>query len=143
MPLELNLSIVGKLLLATLLGGLVGLERELRHKAAGLRTIMFICIGSTLFTLLSFEIANRVTGDHVRIASQLIPGIGFLGAGAILHSGNSVIGLTTAATIFVMASVGMAIGGGLYGTAIFATALILVILIVLGIAEARYEKKEL
>ena len=66
------------------------------------------------------EIASRVGGDHVRIASQLIPGIGFIGAGAIIHEAGSVVGLTTAATIFVMASVGMAIGGGLYMTAVFA-----------------------
>jgi putative Mg2+ transporter-C (MgtC) family protein len=142
MILDLDPNIIVKLLLAALLGGLVGLERELRHKAAGLRTIMFICIGSTLFTLLSAEIANRVGGDQVRIASQLIPGIGFLGAGAILHSSGGVVGLTTAATIFVVASVGMAIGGGLYSTAVFATLLILGILIVLGWAEKRYEKKE-
>ena len=142
MILDLDLQIVGKLLLASLLGGLVGLEREMRHKPAGLRTNMFICIGSTLFTLLSNEIASRVGGDHVRIASQLIPGIGFLGAGAIIHEAGSVVGLTTAATIFVMASVGMAIGGGLYMTAVFATLLILAALRLLGWAEGHFENKE-
>ena len=142
MILDLNMEIVGKLLLATLLGGAIGLEREFRRKPAGLRTNMFICIGSTFFTLLSSEIANRFGGDHVRIVSQLIPGIGFLGAGAILHSQNSVIGLTTAATIFVVASIGMAIGGGLYATAVFAAILILLILTVLGWAERHFEHRE-
>ena len=141
MILDLNLEIIVKLLLAALLGGLVGLERELRRKAAGLRTNMFICIGSALFTLLSEELANRFGGDPVRIVAQLIPGIGFLGAGAIIREGGSVIGLTTAATIFVVASVGMAIGGGLYATAVFATALILTVLTLVGWAEKRFEHK--
>ena len=139
--LDLNLDIIVKLLLAAFLGGLVGLERELRRKAAGLRTNMFICIGSALFTLLSEELANRFGGDPVRIVAQLIPGIGFLGAGAIIREGGSVIGLTTAATIFVVASVGMAIGGGLYATAVFATVLILTVLTLVGWAEKRIEHK--
>ena len=139
---DLDLRIVSKLLLASILGGLVGLERELRRKPAGLRTNMFICIGSTLFTLLSDEIADRFGGDHVRIVSQLIPGIGFIGAGAIIHEAGSVTGLTTAATIFVVASVGMAIGGGLYMTAIFSTLLIVAVLVLLGWAEARFESKD-
>ena len=143
MPVDLDLVIVGKVLLAAVLGGLVGLEREIRRRSAGLRTVMFISIGSTLFTILSIEIGRRTGGEPTRIVSNLIPGIGFLGAGAILHSqsGGEVIGLTTAAVIFVMASVGMAIGGGLYATAIFTTLLILVILVALGLAEKRFEKK--
>lgn len=142
MLMDLDIQTVGKLLLASFLGGVVGLQRELRHKPAGLRTNMFICIGSTLFTLLSDEIAKRVGGDHLRIAAQLIPGIGFIGAGAILHAGGSVIGLTTAATIFVVASVGMAIGGGLYMTAVFTTLLVLAVLSLLGWAEDRFGTKE-
>ena len=141
MLLDLNLEIVGKLLLAALLGGSVGLERELRHKAAGLRTNMFICLGSTLFTLLSDQLATRFGGDHVRIVSQLIPGIGFLGAGAIIRESGSVVGLTTAATIFVVASIGMAIGGGLYLTAGFTTILVLIVLWALGWAERKLERK--
>jgi putative Mg2+ transporter-C (MgtC) family protein len=142
MNLDLDLPIIGKLLLASLLGGIVGLEREIKKKPAGLRTNMFICIGSTLFTLLSDEIGRRFGGDHLRIASQLIPGIGFIGAGAIIREGAAVIGLTSAATIFVVASVGMAIGGGLYVTAVFATLLILAVLSLLGWAEGRLGTKE-
>ena len=142
MNLDLDLPIIGKLLLASLLGGIVGLEREVKKKPAGLRTNMFICIGSTLFTLLSEEIGRRFGGDHLRIASQLIPGIGFIGAGAIIREGAAVIGLTTAATIFVVASVGMAIGGGLYVTAVFATLLILGVLSLLGWVEGRLGTKE-
>ena len=142
MNTDLDLQIIGKLLLASLLGGLVGLERELKHKPAGLRTNMFICIGSALFTLLSDEIGQRFGGDHLRIASQLIPGIGFLGAGAIIREGGMVVGLTTAATIFVMASVGMAVGGGLYLTGVFVTLLILAVLTLIGWAEQRFEDKE-
>jgi putative Mg2+ transporter-C (MgtC) family protein len=138
---DLTLSIVYRLLLAALLGGIVGLERELHHKAAGLRTNMFMCIGSALFTLLSEELGKRFGGDHARVAAQLIPGIGFIGAGAIIRDRGSVVGLTTAATIFVVASVGMAVGTGLYLTAIFATLLILLTLSILGRAEDRFSLK--
>jgi putative Mg2+ transporter-C (MgtC) family protein len=102
--------------------------------------MVLICVGSALFTLLSEEIAERFGGDQVRIVSQLIPGIGFIGAGAILRGGDSVTGLTTAATVFVVASVGMAVGGGLYGTAIVASLLILMTLTVLGWVERRWTK---
>src|SRR5215470_11464065 len=115
---------VAKLLLAACLGGAIGLERQTKHRPAGLRTNLFICMGSALFTLLSDQLAGAHTGDHTRIAAQIIPGIGFIGAGSILHERGSVTGLTTAATIFVVASIGMAVGGGLYLPAIFATVLI-------------------
>jgi len=126
-----------RLIVAAILGGIIGLERELRHKAAGLRTNMFICFGSAMFTILSDVLAQEHTGDHTRIAAQIIPGIGFLGAGSILHARGSVTGLTTAATLFVVASVGMAAGGGLYLTAAFATGLILISLSLLG----KFERK--
>ena len=138
MDFDLTLTIVGKLLLASALGGLIGLERALRHKAAGLRTNMFICVGSALFTILSDEFGRRFGGDHARVAAQLIPGIGFIGAGAIIRDRGSVVGLTTAATIFVIASVGMAVGSGLYFTAVFATILIVIGLSVLGWAEQKF-----
>jgi putative Mg2+ transporter-C (MgtC) family protein len=129
-----------RLLLAAVLGGVIGLERELRHKPAGLRTNMFICFGSALFTLLSLQLSGT-RGDPARIAAQIIPGIGFIGAGSILHARGSVTGLTTAATIFVVASVGMAAGGGLYITAVFATAMILIALSLLGNLERRFSLK--
>ncbi len=132
-----------RLLLAAFLGGLIGLEREVKHKPAGVRTQMFICFGSAFFTILSSELASGWGGDHTRIAAQIIPGIGFIGAGSILHSRGSVTGLTTAATLFVVASIGMAAGGGLYLPALFATLVILVALRVLGWLEARYKLKPL
>ena len=122
-----------KLALAAVLGGLIGLERELKHRPAGLRTNLFICLGAAMFTLLSDQLAGAHTGDHTRIAAQIIPGIGFIGAGSILHArGDLVTGITTAATLFVVASVGMAVGGGQFALAIFATLLILGVLLLLG-----------
>ena len=128
-----------RLLLAVLLGGIIGLERELKHRPAGLRTNMFICFGSAMFTLLSYELS----GGHepTRIAAQIIPGIGFIGAGSILHARGLVNGLTTAATLFVVASVGMAVGGGLYVTAIFATLVVLLVLYTLGRFEDTFNLK--
>ena len=126
-----------RLIVAAILGAAIGLEREWRRKPAGLRTNMFICFGAAMYTILSDSLAVEHIGDHTRIAAQIIPGIGFIGAGSILHSRGSVTGLTTAATLFVVASVGMAAGGGLYLTATFATVLILVSLSFLGKVERR------
>ena len=127
---------IAKLCLAALLGGLIGLERESKHRPAGLRTNLFICLGAAMFTLLSDRLALEHTGDHTRIAAQIIPGIGFIGAGSILHSRRDLVsGITTAAGIFVVASVGMAVGGGSYLLAVFATILILAVLSLLGIIE--------
>src|SRR5215472_1849107 len=128
-------STILRLSLATVLGGLIGLERQLRHKPAGLRTNLFICFGAAMYTILSSELAGKFGGDHTRVAAQNIPGIGFIGAGSILHARGAVVGLTTAATLFVVASVGMAAGGGLYITAIFATGLILIALELLRMVE--------
>ncbi len=131
-----------RLVLAAILGGAIGLERETKHRPAGLRTNLFICLGAAMFTLLSDALAVEHIGDHTRIAAQIIPGIGFIGAGSILHSrGDLVTGITSAATLFVVASVGMAVGGGLYLTAVFATGLILLCLFLLGSAEQRFNLK--
>jgi putative Mg2+ transporter-C (MgtC) family protein len=127
-------SLTARLVLAAILGGLIGLEREIKHTPAGVRTNMFICFGAAMYTLLSQRLAG-VPADSARIAAQIIPGIGFIGAGSILHMRGLTTGLTTAATIFVVASVGMAAGGGHYLTAIFATFLVLVSLFVLGHLE--------
>lgn len=132
-------STVVRLLIAAILGGAIGLERQLRHKPAGLRTNMFICFGAAMYTVLSDKLAGSIGGDHTRVAAQIIPGIGFIGAGSILHARGSVVGLTTAATLFVVASVGMAAGGGLYITAIFATIMILLALAVLGKVERKFQ----
>jgi putative Mg2+ transporter-C (MgtC) family protein len=141
---EMASGIVGstleRLILAAILGGLIGLERELKHRAAGLRTNMFICFGAALFTVLSRGLATTPS-DYTRIAAQIIPGIGFIGAGSILHMRGLTTGLTTAATLFVVASVGMAAGGGLYLTAMFATGMVLVALFLLGHMEETFNLK--
>ena len=134
-------SDVAKLLLAAALGGVIGLEREAKHRPAGLRTNLFICVGAALYTLLSIQIGSRTSGEITRIASQIIPGIGFLGAGSILHSKGGTTGLTTAATIFVVASIGMACGAGEFLAAIFATLLLILALFALGAAETRWNLK--
>ncbi len=139
--MDLTPAIVLRLVLASALGGLVGLERELRGKPAGLRTNMFICAGSALFTVLSEMMAFRVGGDPTRIASNLIPGIGFIGAGSIIRAQGSVHGLTTAATIFVLASVGMAVGSGFYWTGVFAAVMMVLALSLLGWMERHFEWK--
>jgi putative Mg2+ transporter-C (MgtC) family protein len=131
-----------RLALAALLGGVIGLERELKHRPAGLRTNMFICFGAALFTVLSRALAAEPS-DYTRIAAQIIPGIGFIGAGSILHTRGLTTGLTTAATLFVVASVGMATGGGLYATAIFATGIVLLVLFALGHLEQTFNLKTL
>jgi len=141
---EMASGIVGssltRLVLAAILGGVIGLERELKHRAAGLRTNMFICFGAALFTVLSRGLAVEPS-DYTRIAAQIIPGIGFIGAGSILHTRGLTTGLTSAATLFVVASVGMAAGGGLYLTAFFATAIVLVALFFLGHVEQTFNLK--
>jgi putative Mg2+ transporter-C (MgtC) family protein len=142
---EMN-SMVGvslvRLVVAAILGGLIGLERELKHRPSGLRTNLFICLGAAMYTLLSDALAVEHIGDHTRIAAQIIPGIGFIGAGTIIHAGRDLVtGITSAATLFVVASIGMAVGGGFYLTATFATGLILICLFLLGSAEDRFSLK--
>jgi putative Mg2+ transporter-C (MgtC) family protein len=134
---DLNTYVVGRLLLAAFLGGLVGLERELRHKPSGLRTNMLICLGAALFTVISSQIASTFGGDHTRIAAQIVTGIGFIGAGVVIRDRGAILGITSAATIFVIASVGMACGAGMPVTAVFATLLLLFTLALLGFAEDR------
>jgi putative Mg2+ transporter-C (MgtC) family protein len=131
-----------RLVFAAVLGGAIGLERELKHRPAGLRTNMFICFGAAMFTLLSSGLAG-VPSDAARIAAQIIPGIGFIGAGSILHMRGLTTGLTSAATLFVVASIGMAAGGGLYLTAVFGTVMVLVALFALGHLEETFNLKVL
>jgi putative Mg2+ transporter-C (MgtC) family protein len=139
-------SVIGKsavrLILAAALGGLVGLERQLKHRPAGLRTNMFICFGAAMFTVLSEQLASPGGGDKTRISAQVITGIGFIGAGTIMHDRSDMVrGLTTAATLFVVASIGMAAGGGLYFVAILATAIILLSLLLFGGLERQFNLK--
>jgi putative Mg2+ transporter-C (MgtC) family protein len=129
---SLNFLIAAKLVLAILCGGAIGFERELSRKAAGLRTNVLICMGSALFMIVSRHIGGGAPyTDPARLVAQVVTGIGFLGAGVILQARGSITGLTTAATIFVVAAVGIAIGDGMFGAALLSTALIIVVLVVL------------
>ena len=123
-----------RLAAAAALGSVIGIERELREREAGFRTHMLVSVGAALFTLVSayawgdfaFSQASGVTFDPTRIAAQIVTGIGFIGAGAIIRQGLSVRGLTTAATLWMVAAIGMACGAGFYWAAVIATAIALV-----------------
>ncbi len=123
----LRLELLLQLILAVILGGIIGLERELKGKPAGLRTNVLISIGATLFTVLSMRMAAE-RGDPGRVAAQILAGVGFIGAGTILHTRGAVTGLTSAATIWVVAAIGMALGTGAYVEAVGTTVLVLVVL---------------
>jgi putative Mg2+ transporter-C (MgtC) family protein len=138
-------EIIGRLLLAAVLGGAIGLERELHEREAGLRTHLLVAVGASLFTLVSayawhdfhFSRASGVSFDPTRIAAQIVTGIGFLGAGAIIRQGASIRGLTTAATLWVVAAIGVAAGAGYYVAAVAGTALVLVSLWPLRVIASR------
>jgi putative Mg2+ transporter-C (MgtC) family protein len=129
-------AVLQRLIVAAVLGGLIGLERETKHRPAGLRTNMFMCFGAALFTMLSILLAPG-SPDATRIASQIIPGIGFIGAGSILRDRGGIHGLTTAATIFVVAGIGMCTGAGMMIPAALATALVIFGLLILGVLEKK------
>lgn len=131
---QLRLELLVQLFLALVLGGAVGLERELKGKPAGLRTNMLICVGATLFTVLSYRMGAGV-GDPGRVAAQILTGVGFIGAGTILHMRGAVTGLTSAATIWVVAAIGMALGAHAYIEALGATLLVTLVLAGLGPVE--------
>jgi len=129
-----------RLLLAAGLGAVIGLEREYHQKPAGLRTNILIALGSALLTILSIAIGTDGSTPD-RIAAQIVTGIGFLGGGAILHSRNSIHGMTTAATIWVNAAIGIAAGAGEFATATVATGLTVVVLAVLPPIESYFERR--
>ncbi len=131
-------EVVLRLLLAILLGGIIGFEREYQNKSAGLRTMMLIALGSTLFTIISIHIAGTSSPD--RIASNIVTGIGFVGAGVIFKGDTGVNGVTTAATIWVVAALGMGIGAGYEGLAIAGCILLLPILIALNFVSRWLER---
>ena len=133
-------ELIQRLVLAAVIGGLIGAERELRRKSAGFRTNILIALGAAIFTMASITLAPA-GGDPTRIAAQIVTGIGFLGAGAILHNRDGVHGLTTAATVWVNAALGIAAGGGQYRLAIIGGAIVLGVLLVLGPIEAAIELK--
>jgi putative Mg2+ transporter-C (MgtC) family protein len=127
---DLRLDLLLHLCLAVVLGGAIGFERELQRKAAGLRTNILICVGAVLFTELSIAMSSP-SGDPARIAAQIVTGVGFLGAGTIIQGRGIVTGLTTAATMWLVAAIGMAIGFGALLEATGATLLVLLVLSVL------------
>lgn len=139
----LELELLGRLLVAALLGGSIGMERELRGKPSGLRTNLLICVGAALITALSIGFSTElgvvdgtaVRSDPARIAAQIVSGIGFIGAGTILHARGRVTGLTSAATLWVVAAIGMAVGAGSYVPAAGTALLVFVALAILGRLE--------
>jgi len=136
-----QMKIVFQLLLASLLGGLVGLEREYQRKGAGLRTYILVTIGATLFTIISLNaFINYPLVDPTRIISQIVLGVGFLGAGLIIYHDSHIEGLTTAAGLWVVAGIGMAVGTGLYFLAFFVCLMIVGILVGLRLLEEKVFK---
>ena len=136
-------DIIIKIALCIVLAGLIGLERELKQKPAGLRTTMLICLGSAVFMIVGINITERYgdIADPARIAAQVVTGIGFLGAGAIIQSRGSVQGLTTAASIWVVASIGLAVGNGYYLMATLATVSVMVVLNLVLFIEKIFTRK--
>lgn len=138
--------IVFRLVLAAVLSGIIGFEREFHGRAAGFRTHILLCIGSTLVMLTSMHIfdiyVGRVAVDPARIAAGVITGIGFLGAGAIMHSRSAVRGLTTAASLWVVAGIGLAVGSGLYFGSIVTTVLTIIALMFFGRLEHAMIRKD-
>ena len=149
--LNINAEFIIRLFMALAMGFLLGLERELTNKYAGLRTHILVCLGACIFTLLSIYgfptyapgdniIVNNATGirDTSRVAAQIVTGIGFIGAGTVLRNGPMVFGLTTAATLWIAASIGMACGAGMYGVALIATVLSVAVLTLIRIFERQF-----
>jgi putative Mg2+ transporter-C (MgtC) family protein len=120
-------EVIPSIILAVSLGGAIGLERQLSGKAAGLRTNILICLGAAVFTIISKQMAEP-GGSFTRIAAQIVTGVGFLGAGAIIQDRGGILGLTTAATIWLVASIGMACGAGFHGVAIISTIITVAVL---------------
>jgi putative Mg2+ transporter-C (MgtC) family protein len=138
---HLRLDLLLQLALAVVLGGIIGLERELKGKPAGLRTNILICMGAALYTALSVKMAGA-HGDPGSVAAQILTGVGFIGAGTILHTRGSVTGLTSAATIWVVAAVGMALGSAAYVEAIGTALLVVAVLTGLGFLESVLERQQ-
>ena len=136
-----NTTILIKLFASLILGLIIGIERELKSSPAGMKTHTLVALGSTLFTLMSIKIAGS-GGDVSRIAAQIVVGIGFIGGGAIFKSQNRVLGLTTAASLWITAAIGMVIGLGEYFTAITATTLVLIVVVLGNLFERKMLHKK-
>ena len=142
-----EIEIIKRLLLSAFLGGLIGVEREVNNRPAGLRTHILVTLGSTLVMLVSIDGLNRINdgiimSDPYRLAAQVVSGIGFLGAGTIMRTGNSINGLTTAASLWVSAGIGLAIGTGYYLGGIVTAAIVLITLTSLGMFERGFLRKK-
>lgn len=139
--LDFNFLILIRILFSVGLGSMIGLERELTNKYAGLRTHILVCLGSCIFTVLSvYAFPAAVYGSHgdpARIAAQILTGIGFIGGGTVLRHGSAVYGLTSAATLWVTASIGMACGAGMYDLAVISTLLSVVVLVIIRLFEKK------
>jgi putative Mg2+ transporter-C (MgtC) family protein len=138
MPVELEMAL--RIVLATALGGVIGFQRERLDKPAGFRTHILIAAGAALFTVVS--IMGFETDDTARVAAGIVAGIGFLGAGSIIRRGNHIEGLTTAATIWAVAGIGMAAGSGLYIISVITTAIILTVLLLPRFPDNHREDKQ-
>ena len=140
---EYDISLVMRVVSALLLGSAIGLERELTNKYAGLRTNILVCLGACVFTIISIygfpEVAvtgeEMGTRDTARVAAQVVTGIGFIGGGTVLRHGATVFGLTTAATLWVSAAIGMACGSGMFALAITSTLLAIMVLVIVRLFE--------
>ncbi|MBT3394372.1 MAG: MgtC/SapB family protein [Waddliaceae bacterium] len=135
------IGLLGRLFLAAFLAAVIGLERDIHGRAAGLRTHLLVGLGSGLFMIMSLLVANAASTDPGRIAAQIVTGIGFLGAGAIMKEGFSVRGLTTAACFWIVAAIGMAAGAGYFSLAICTTIIALLSLSVLRYFDKMYKKE--
>ena len=128
---------VPRLIVASALGGMIGLEREVKRRSAGVRTNLLICMGAAFFTLLSAVLAGDLSPNKGQVASNIVQGIGFLGAGLIIHNHSRISGLTSAASVWVVASIGMACGAGLLAVAAIATIIVILALEIVGFLERR------
>lgn len=140
-------EIIKRLIISAFIGGLIGMEREINNRPAGLRTHVLVTLGSALIMLISIDGFHNLGnggygGDPSRLAAQVVSGIGFLGAGTIMRTGNNIVGLTTAASLWVSAGIGLAIGGGYYLGGIVTAAIVLLTLMSLGIFEERSLRKK-
>jgi len=156
--MELTIKdIIIRLFLALIIGGIIGYEREVQNRAAGLRTHILVCLGATIVSLLQIEIGNKaiqmielndklsevIKIDYGRLGAQVITGVGFIGAGAIIHTKGNIRGLTTAATLWIVACLGLAIGMGGYYISIFSSIIIFITLVFLKIIEDKFISKNM
>ena len=146
--LTTDLDILIRILVSIVLGSMIGFEREITNKSAGLRTQIMVCLGSCIFTILSiYGFSTAITlyplGDPARVAAQIITGIGFIGAGTVLRQGLTVTGLTTASSLWIVAAIGMACGCGKISIAVISTILAVAILVLIRIFEVRIMPKNL